>query len=99
MRWLALTLLLNASLCRAAPLCPDPNLRQAKMGGNAITGAVVVADVVLRENSEGDRAEALRREIVELCMGQLARHKVPAAVRFVPSLTFSASGKLARRYA
>ena len=66
---------------------------------NAITGAVVVADVVLRENSEGDRAEALRREIVELCMGQLARHKVPAAVRFVPSLTFSASGKLARRYA
>jgi len=32
-------------------------------------------------------------------MGQLARHKVPAAVRFVPSLTFSASGKLARRYA
>jgi len=66
---------------------------------NAITGAVVVADVVLRENSEGDRAEALRREIVELCMGHLARHKVPAAVRFVPSLTFSASGKLARRYA
>jgi acyl-coenzyme A synthetase/AMP-(fatty) acid ligase len=66
---------------------------------NAITGSVVVADVVLRENSEGERVEALRREIVELCMGQLARHKVPAAVRFVPSLTFSASGKLARQYA
>ena len=66
---------------------------------NAITGSVVVADVVLRDNSEGERAEALRREIVELCMGQLARHKVPAAVRFVPSLTFSASGKLARQYA
>jgi acyl-coenzyme A synthetase/AMP-(fatty) acid ligase len=66
---------------------------------NPITGSVVVADVVLRENSEGERAEALRREIVELCIGQLARHKVPAAVRFVPSLTFSASGKLARQYA
>jgi acyl-coenzyme A synthetase/AMP-(fatty) acid ligase len=65
---------------------------------NAITGSVVVADVVLREHVDAD-AEGLRREIVELCIGQLARHKVPAAVRFVPSLAFSASGKLARRYA
>ena len=34
-----------------------------------------------------------------MCIGELARHKEPAAVRFVPSLTFSASGKLARHYA
>jgi acyl-coenzyme A synthetase/AMP-(fatty) acid ligase len=69
---------------------------------NPITGSVVVADVVLREQldtNEGAHADGLRREIVELCRGQLARHKVPAAVRFVPSLTFSASGKLARHYA
>ena len=69
---------------------------------NAITGAVVVADVVLREHVEagdGEQAEDLRREIVALCRGQLARHKVPAAVRFVPSLTLSASGKLARHHA
>ena len=65
---------------------------------NAITGSVVVADVVLREHVDTD-AEGLRREIVELCIGQLARHKVPASVRFVPSLAFSASGKLARHYA
>jgi acyl-coenzyme A synthetase/AMP-(fatty) acid ligase len=65
---------------------------------NAITGSVVVADVVLREHVDAD-AEGLRREIVELCIGQLARHKVPASVRFVPSLAFSASGKLARHYA
>jgi acyl-coenzyme A synthetase/AMP-(fatty) acid ligase len=69
---------------------------------NPITGAVVVADVVLREHlgaNDDVSADGLRREIVELCRGQLARHKVPAAVRFVPSLTFSASGKLARHYA
>jgi acyl-coenzyme A synthetase/AMP-(fatty) acid ligase len=69
---------------------------------NPITGSVVVADVVLRdsaETSDGPQADRLRGEIVELCRGQLARHKVPAAVRFVPSLTFSASGKLARHYA
>jgi len=65
---------------------------------NAITGSVVVADVVLREHVDTD-AEGLRREIVELCIGQLALHKVPASVRFVPSLAFSASGKLARHYA
>jgi acyl-coenzyme A synthetase/AMP-(fatty) acid ligase len=69
---------------------------------NAIMGSVVVADVVLREQfdpNDGAATEGLRREIVEMCIGQLARHKVPAAVRFVPSLTFSASGKLARHYA
>ena len=69
---------------------------------NPITGSVVVADVVLRdqdETNDGTQAERLRGEIVELCRGQLPRHKVPAAVRFVPSLTFSASGKLARTYA
>jgi acyl-coenzyme A synthetase/AMP-(fatty) acid ligase len=69
---------------------------------NPITGSVVVADVVLREHvgaNDDQSADGLRREIVELCRGQLARHKVPAAVRFVPSLTFSASGKLARHYA
>jgi acyl-coenzyme A synthetase/AMP-(fatty) acid ligase len=69
---------------------------------NPITGAVVVADVVLREHldtQDDDNADGLRREIVALCRGQLARHKVPAAISFVPSLTFSASGKLARHYA
>ena len=62
----------------------------------------MVADIVLREDidvNDGERTECLRREIVELCYGQLAQHKVPASVRFVPSLTFSASGKLARHYA
>jgi acyl-coenzyme A synthetase/AMP-(fatty) acid ligase len=69
---------------------------------NAITGSVVVADIVLREHldiNDSATTEGLRREIVEMCIGQLARHKVPASVRFVPSLTFSASGKLARHYA
>jgi acyl-coenzyme A synthetase/AMP-(fatty) acid ligase len=69
---------------------------------NPITGSVVVADVVLRDHvggNDGAHADGLRREIVALCRGQLARHKVPAAVRFVPSLTFSASGKLKRHYA
>ena len=81
---------------------PAVRVSLARPRRNAITGSVVVADVVLREDpgtNDDERADGLRREIVELCRGQLARHKVPAAISFVPSLTFSASGKLARHYA
>jgi hypothetical protein len=42
MRWLAFALILKASLCIAAPVCPDPNLRQAKIGGEAIIGNVLL---------------------------------------------------------
>ena len=40
MRWLVWSLILNASLCVAAPLCPEPDQREAKIGGNVITGSV-----------------------------------------------------------
>jgi Carboxypeptidase regulatory-like domain len=42
MHWLALTMILAASLCIAAPHCPDPRLRQATIGGDTITGGVVL---------------------------------------------------------
>jgi acyl-coenzyme A synthetase/AMP-(fatty) acid ligase len=61
---------------------------------NPITGALVAADVVLNEGVvEG---QALRDEIIAACAKQLAPHKVPAMVRFVPSLAVTAGGKLAR---
>ena len=42
MRWPALTLMLAASLCFAAHRCPDARLRQATIGGDTITGGVVL---------------------------------------------------------
>jgi len=42
MRWPAITLILAASLCIAAPRCPDRRLRQATIGGDTITGGVVL---------------------------------------------------------
>ena len=67
---------------------------------NAITGAVVTADVVLAEEggSRGARppAAALTRELTERCRSALPAHKVPAMIRIVPSLEVSASGKLVR---
>ena len=42
MQWTALALILAASLCTAASRCPDPRLRQATIGGDTITGSVVL---------------------------------------------------------
>jgi hypothetical protein len=42
MRWLAFALILKASLCIAAPLCPDTRLREAKIDGDSITGYVLL---------------------------------------------------------
>jgi len=67
---------------------------------NPITGAVVVADVVLRSEpgtaAAMTQGEALQGEILEACHAALAAHKVPAAIRFVPSLEVTPAGKLAR---
>jgi acyl-coenzyme A synthetase/AMP-(fatty) acid ligase len=64
-----------------------------------ITGALVVADVVL--NAEADaangRAVELEQDIMRRCREVLPRHKVPAAINFVPGLTVNATGKLVRR--
>jgi acyl-coenzyme A synthetase/AMP-(fatty) acid ligase len=61
---------------------------------NPITGALVAADVVLNEGVS--EAPSLKAEIVAACASRLAPHKVPALVRFVPSLAVTAGGKLAR---
>jgi len=66
---------------------------------NPITGALVVADVVLNaplDRADGE-AKALEREILEHCRASLPRHKVPAAINFVAALAMAASGKIARR--
>jgi len=68
-----------------------------------IIGAIVVADVVLNDESPAPAAsaesEALKEEIIRLCRGALPQHKVPAAVRFLTSLAVTTAGKLARDHA
>ena len=67
---------------------------------NPITGAIVTADVVLAEGTGAVREpaadERIRHEILDACRTTLAAHKVPALIRFVPSLEMSPSGKLVR---
>jgi acyl-coenzyme A synthetase/AMP-(fatty) acid ligase len=61
-----------------------------------ITGAIVVADVVLTEPCEPARADEIRKKILADCRASLAPHKVPAMIKFVEKLEITAAGKLAR---
>jgi acyl-coenzyme A synthetase/AMP-(fatty) acid ligase len=66
---------------------------------NPITGAVVVADVVLAEpagTAPADSPDLVKCDLLNACRRNLAAHKVPAMLRFVPSLEFNAAGKLVR---
>ena len=60
---------------------------------NPITGALVVADVVLRDERAYD---GLEREILAACRARLPAHMTPARLRFVADLPMTGAGKLAR---
>lgn len=64
-----------------------------------ITGAIVIADVVLSEPADGLQSSAIRDEILSDCRRSLSNHKVPAMISFVASLDVTPSGKLARQNA
>ena len=88
----------------------DPRVRMSLVRArrNPITGAIVVADVVLVDPADGSApatsasataasdTDLIKRELLEACRRALAAHKVPAMLRFVPALEFTAAGKLVR---
>jgi acyl-CoA synthetase (AMP-forming)/AMP-acid ligase II len=77
---------------------PQVRLSLVKTKKNPITGALVVADVLLKDSStpEGEQARDLQQTIKQFCRESLAPHKVPAAISFVPALAISETGKLVR---
>jgi acyl-coenzyme A synthetase/AMP-(fatty) acid ligase len=79
---------------------PQVRLSLVKTKKNPITGALVVADVLLKDpsTSEGEQAHELQRTIKQFCRESLAPHKVPAAITFVPALAISETGKLVRHH-
>jgi acyl-CoA synthetase (AMP-forming)/AMP-acid ligase II len=76
---------------------PQVRMSLVRPKQNPVTGAVVVADVVLKSEGEGARKIELKDDILKFCRETLPRHKVPAAISFVPALKVAASGKLLRR--
>jgi acyl-coenzyme A synthetase/AMP-(fatty) acid ligase len=79
---------------------PWVRMSRVRARRNAITGAVVTAEVVLRVNTElgGTRpdSESLRRQIIEQCANALSSYKVPAIIQFIETLEVSSAGKLVR---
>jgi acyl-coenzyme A synthetase/AMP-(fatty) acid ligase len=85
-----------------AVLNAHPRVLSSQVYGrrNSITGALVVADIVLAEHIVGTgdagEAERVKRELLSVCRASLAPHKVPALLHVVPALQVTAAGKLLR---
>jgi acyl-coenzyme A synthetase/AMP-(fatty) acid ligase len=61
---------------------------------NPITGALVAADIVLRDPSAG--TPELERDIIAAARRRLPAHMAPARIRFVADLPMTDAGKLSR---
>jgi acyl-coenzyme A synthetase/AMP-(fatty) acid ligase len=83
-----------------AVLNADARVRMSlvKAKRSPITGAVIAAEVVLAQGQNLDAAalEPIKNELLDSCRRQLPAYKVPAMLRFVPSLEITAAGKLVR---
>jgi acyl-coenzyme A synthetase/AMP-(fatty) acid ligase len=74
----------------------EVRMSRARSRRSPITGSIVVADVILADDVDASRSGAIREEILADCRAQLAPHKIPTMIKFVPSLDITAAGKLAR---
>jgi acyl-coenzyme A synthetase/AMP-(fatty) acid ligase len=73
-----------------------PGVRMSRVFGrkSPITGAIVIAEVVLADAANDDAT--FKQAILEACREKLPAFKVPAMLRFVPALELTAGGKLSR---
>jgi acyl-CoA synthetase (AMP-forming)/AMP-acid ligase II len=74
----------------------EVRMSRARSRRSPITGGIVVADVILADGCDLGRSDEIRDKILADCRARLASHKVPAMIKFVPSLDITAAGKLAR---
>jgi acyl-CoA synthetase (AMP-forming)/AMP-acid ligase II len=79
---------------------PAVQVSLVKASKNPFTGAVVVADVVLRPSSpvgvSPEATSAAEQDILGVCRRLLPSYKVPAVISIVSSIAVGASGKLIR---
>lgn len=80
---------------------PEVQMSLVKAKKNPVTGALVVADVVLTSatRSSASDVSALQNDILLLCRATLSTYKVPAIINFVPALAVAESGKMVRQNA
>jgi acyl-coenzyme A synthetase/AMP-(fatty) acid ligase len=71
---------------------PAVEMALVKARKNPFTGAVVIAEVMAKSTP----SDTLTDDLLETCRRLLPRHKVPAAIRFVPAIGVASSGKIDR---
>jgi acyl-coenzyme A synthetase/AMP-(fatty) acid ligase len=76
-------------------LHPNVRMSRVKARKSPITGAIVVADIVLEDSANPSFAKT-RDEILATCRQMLAAHKIPVTLREVAFLEINAAGKLLR---
>lgn len=81
-----------------AVISRHPGVQMARVRGrpNPITGAIVVADIVVREAGHASSFAGMEQEILASCRAALPPYKVPTMLQQVPSLEIGESGKLVR---
>jgi acyl-coenzyme A synthetase/AMP-(fatty) acid ligase len=77
---------------------PQVRMSLVRARKNSVTGALVVADVVIESDPHAAirGKDELQHEILQLCRNLLPRHKIPASINVVPALTVAATGKMTR---
>ena len=76
---------------------PSVFMSRVRERQNPILGALVEAEIVLREPADQPAdAAPLKAEILAHCRRELAAHKVPSRIAIVATLPVTAGGKLAR---
>jgi acyl-coenzyme A synthetase/AMP-(fatty) acid ligase len=80
---------------------PAVRMSMVRSRRNPFTGSLVSADVVLKEAPDPGSAAGtdFRSEVLEICRQNLPPHKIPATIRWVPTLEVAAAGKLVRPHA
>jgi acyl-coenzyme A synthetase/AMP-(fatty) acid ligase len=78
---------------------PQVQMSLVRARKNPLSGALVVADVVLKADSGPGQASASKQQILQFCRQALPSHKVPTTINFVPALAVSETGKLMRLHA
>lgn len=77
---------------------PQVRMSLVRPKRSALTGSIVIADVVLKSACKRTEDEStVKDDILKLCREALPRHKVPVFISFVPALAVASTGKLARR--
>jgi acyl-CoA synthetase (AMP-forming)/AMP-acid ligase II len=84
-----------------AVISQHPGVQMVRVRGrpNPITGALVVAEIVVQPTAGQDGFDTIKEEILVACRAVLPAHKVPAILKAVASLDIAESGKLMRRHA